>query len=335
MRNDGTIERVDEFQQTAGLRHVNQDITEKFRSDAPADIYKFFNYIESALKLHQGHYFPKRANPLYGTFPFARNLKEGLIVTNLTKGTTYTLEEVTKSQDLNGNLPTGFVKLSGEPEPSASDRLVFNRDESIKFLPSFPRTYSYPYSFETAQGDGLMQEYIGDWKEAITWSIVKMEPGSLNSEPFMRPRTLRPMHREIKRLVANEDYGVDTAGKYFDCMVQFDCWARTNRAAEDLITWFESFMDLYTAVFLYNGVMKCFFWERAMDELVTRWRNDIVNRTVRYYVRTESVFTRIVSKIKAITSNVGLFTTGEPISPTGEWIYPTGEYVPVGIYESY
>ena len=334
MRSDGKIERIDELNYSMSLRHLSDEDKEKpSRTDSAADIYAFFSYVESALRLHQGHYFPKRANPMYGVFPFARRLKEGAEVINTTKNTTYTIAEVYKSQQIDGNLPTGDVKLEGSPEPSASDRLVFNRDESIKFLPGFPRTYSYPYQFDTPENE-LMQEYMGDWREAITWSIVRLEPGSLSDEPFKRPRTLRPMHREIQRIAATDRHALDTSAKYYDCLVQFDCWARTNRAAEDLVTWFELFMDTYIPVFTFNGIQRCFYWERTMDELVTRWRNDIVNRSIRYYIRTETVLTRIVSKIRAITINAGLLPS-DSISPTGEWIYPTGEYVPVGIYESY
>lgn len=334
MRPDGKIERIDEFEHATSLKHQGESITLEPRAEASADIYRFFDYITQTLKLHQAYYFPLHANKMYGFFPFAWRLKQGMEVINETVGTTYIIDEV--ELDQNTGLPTGFVKMSGAPEPSQSHRLLFKRDECIQFFPSFPRTYSVPYHFEDKAGDGqLVQEYSHPWRDTITWLVTRVEPGTVSKQPFQRPRTLRGMPRDTQVWKADTNYGIDTRMRLSDCIVQFDCWTRTNTTAEELVTWFEAYMDTYIRVFLYNGVMQCFFWERLSDELVTRWRNDIVNRTIRYYVRTQSISNRIVSKIRTIAANISMYGSGEmqSISPTGEWPIPTGNHVPISIYE--
>jgi hypothetical protein len=335
MRPDGQIERHDELASIVYYKESapGRDSTRRDRGAALADL---FDYIEEALTLYQSYYLPISYAPLNGYFPYAWYLKAGTQVDNTTIGTTYTIEEVEKDPDT--GKPTGYVRMSGSPNPALSHRLKFRKEDLLIVMHSFPKTYADPYTFSKT-GDGkLVGEYKASWRDTITWLVTRKEPGSLSGEPFKRPRTLVPMPRRHFDYGTDDAYAVDTHGQWFDSVVQFDCWAKTNAATERLMSWFEGFMALYTPVFVYNGIARVFFWERAIDELVTRWRDDIVNRTIRYYVRTETVTVTLEARIRSIIATISIATTGEvtgDIPGTGE--LPTPAYpgqIPVIVYEN-
>lgn len=335
MRPDGQIERHDEL---ANIVYYKESVSgrDSTRRDRGAALIDLFDYIEDTLRLYQGYYLPISYAPLNGYFPYAWYLREGMKVDNTTIGTTYTIETVEKDPDTDRS--TGYVRMSGSPDPVISHRLKFRRKDSLVFMHSFPKAYAEPYVF-SSKGDGtLAGEHSAPWRDTITWLVTRKEPGSLSGEPFKRPRTLVPMPRRHFDYGTDGIYTVDVHGQWFDAIAQIDCWAKTNAATERLMDWFEGFMALYTPVFVYNGITRVFFWERAVDELVTRWRDDIVNRTIRYYVRTETVTATLEARIRSIIATIALTTTGEvtgEIPGTGELPAPSepGD-VTVAVYEN-
>lgn len=120
-------------------------------------------------------------------------------------------------------------------------------------------------------------------------------------------------------------------GQYFDNIVQFDAWSDNNQEASALVAWFEDFMDLYTNVLRRNGVVEVLYWQRLVDEKIERWRNDIDNRTIQYYFRTEKLKVDRSSNfrkfdIRVIVSHDPSTTLlyGEPTgigTTTGAWGY--------------
>jgi hypothetical protein len=144
--------------------------------------------------------------------------------------------------------------------------------------------------------------------EAIAWSIIRSEPGSLSGEAFGQPRELCPRVRE--ELIPNPygvidpsggiSSGIQTWGQITESIIQFDCFAESNFEAERLVTWFMGRMKDHTPTYIKYGVQKMYFWRRLRDEFIQRFRNDIISRSVQYYVRTEEVSVINVPLIKRI-----------------------------------
>lgn len=334
MRPDGKIERHDELLRTAWF--VNK---EPGRRDAPATLRDLYSYIDQALRLHQGYYQPHPINGFSGSFPFAWSLEEGMKVYNTTIGVVYEIKEVQRDDN---NNPTGYVVLSGGNgiEPEATHRLEFSREDSLVFMHGFPKTFAKTYSFSDDGSGSFASQYSERWRDTITFLVTRKEPGSLSGSPFDRPRDVKPHHRESEVYAADTDYMISYTGQWFDAIIQLDCWSKTNKTAERLLEWLEGFLEFYRGVFRYNGINNLYYWDRTADELVTRWRDDIVNRTLRYYIRTENVAAVLESKIRVIAATFGLMPTGI-YWPTGfpwtsEWTQPTGidpDVIPVEIYE--
>jgi len=143
-------------------------------------------------------------------------------------------------------------------------------------------------------------------------------------------------------------------GQWFDNIVQYDCWSTSNQEANSLILWFEDFMDLYTRVLKENGVQELLYWQRLEDKVVESWRDDIDNRTIQYYFRTEKlrvektrnfrsyyIYLRVAHRGEmllhgepsGITTQTGLFGLNawnapfnNPPTSTGEWFTGDGSY---------
>lgn len=124
-------------------------------------------------------------------------------------------------------------------------------------------------------------------------------------------------------------HGIEVYGQWFDNLVQYDCWSNSNQEANALIAWFEDFMELYTPILRQNGVNQMLYWERLQDQTIERWRNDIDNRTIRWFFRTEKLrvrrqrnFSRFIFKLSLGTPSEELKVYTEPTG-IGTW---TGQF---------
>ena len=334
MRVDGKIERHDEL-----LRDAWYKTTDPGRRQASADLSRFYGYISEAMQLHQGYYIPHPLDGFSGNFPNVWYIKDGMKVYNTTVGVMYTIQE--HEEDSEG-MPTGNVLMTGGNgiAPKQGDRLEFDRGDTLIFMHAFPKTFAQTYEFMDDGSGRLSAQYTAEWRDTITWSVARREPGGLDGAPFEGTRDVRPHHRSSGSWGPDQAYLISYTGQWFDVLIQFDCWAKTNSTSERLVEWFEGFMETYRGVFRYNGVNNLLYWDRTHDELVTRWRDDIVNRTLRYYVRMENVAAVLESKIRSITALFSLLPTGTYVRGTpfwvSGWIPPTGAVgsVPAEIYET-
>ena len=327
MRADGQIERHDE------LLASQYKLDNTNRQDATAKLSNFYSYIEEALRLYQGYYVPHPLDGFNGIFPFAWYLREGMKIDNTSIGVTYTIKDV--QVDVNDN-PTGYVTLEGgnSKTPSVYHRLKFRREDAVVFMHGFPRTFAQTYAFEPDGSGELSSQYAQAWRDTITWIVANKEPADLKGTKDQRKR-----FRQIKDYESDDSYTISYTGQWFDAVVQLDCWTKSNASAEKLIEWFEQFMELYRGVFRWNGVDKLIYRDRTSDELVTRWRDDIVNRTLRYNVRVENVISTVISKIRSIAATFSLMPSGV-YWPTGvpwddSWSQPTGtsDFIPIEVLD--
>lgn len=149
--------------------------------------------------------------------------------------------------------------------------------------------------------------------ETITFSLVRREPGAYGQgAPFeSRVRNMRPIIREDTLDPQNPDHRVVTLGYWYDNVVRFTCWARTNKAANARAEWFEGLMEEYSWLFKLQGVNRTLFWGRQTDVVVDVQNNRWYGRPIDYFVRTEKlrVFSEkkieeILLKISARESNL-------------------------------
>lgn len=194
---------------------------------------------------------------------------------------------------------------------------------SIVFEPAYP-----PYVLDGEDKDHGDPRPVGLTptmpEEVITWNVIRRTPGSVDHAPFAKTREIRPrireelvyepwltidrvepeMHKgpgqvgpdkELSRVV-----GRQIEGQWYDNLIQFDIWSKDNKKAEQLCDYLENFMHDFHGMFIELGVNKLHFQARVRDEFLLKWRNGLVNRSLLFFVRTETVRAGTVREIRKI-----------------------------------
>jgi len=152
-------------------------------------------------------------------------------------------------------------------------------------------------------------------EEVITWNVIRRSPGSVDHTAFAKSREIRPRIREELvysplqskagdfgepelqqgpgQVGPNKDLarivGREIEGQWFDNLIQFDIWSKDNKKAEQLCDYLEGFMHDFHGMFIELGVNKLHFQARVRDEFLLKWRNGLCNRSLLFFVRTETV----------------------------------------------
>ena len=311
-----------------------------------ADIPEAMAFMAESLLDNQGYFIRVEGNENRVWLPFALNplFNVGDEYVNIDNKETYTVKEIiTLPDDQGKDRKTGELILSSKNgEPAAPERWHRLRPKNhLRFMHSFPKTLSQPYQFDPPNESGFpalsmpAEEDQGErapWTDTITWATIRREPGGLQ-KPFEDPRETKPRHREVMRSskTDNCDYLHFVEGQQFDNIIQFDIWAQTNERAESLATWFQDFFERYRWVWKWNGVKEILFWQQNADAIVTRWRNDIVSRSIQLYFQTERLRNYPVRRIVDIEIALDTLVVGEHDQPVQVVPDPTACVDPTGV----
>lgn len=127
--------------------------------------------------------------------------------------------------------------------------------------------------------------------ESVVFSLIERLPGQFaQGQPMSRDHVnLRPMIRDEFNDPENPGYRCVVNGYYYDNIVRFTCWARTNKAANARAEWFENLMEEYSWWFKLQGVDRVVFWGRNADLVTEVSENKWYGRPIDYFVRTEKI----------------------------------------------
>lgn len=240
------------------------------QSDRSASIDDITTYIYQSLLDFQGKWSTSDMSEWVITMPNARYLAIGDSIKNMTTGEFYTISEII-------NKKSKTIKINGTTAPIDGQVLGLHKNNVINFVSDYSSEYK--------------EKPINDWRDTVTYRITRKEPGTIGKHPFDPPTEIKP---RVRQYITDPDYPdahIKILGQWFDVLIQFDCWAKTNNRADDLISWFEDFMFKYIWVWKKNGVNEILYWMRTQDEWVRQWRNDLSTRSVLYYFKIETITT--------------------------------------------
>jgi hypothetical protein len=335
MRPDGSIELWDEsylpgYQEIAV--QVNPDTGRPYRQRRyqGARINDLFVMVGEALGAYQGYFVKHPYEPFRGWFQFARYIAQGDLVYNRTTGDVYTVEALLNEE--NGGFQ-GQVVLSGGTDPTETDRLRLDQKNLIVYSHENPRSEVSSSKFDATTE---RTDNPAPFNDTIEGSQLRYEPGTVGKRPFDRERQALPITREsnLDDLV-DPDVGIEVKGWWFDHIVQFDLYGKTNRRLDGegkldssgdpgLVAWFQDFMMRYRWVFLWNGIQQLLEWQGTRDKPVGNIKNDMVHRPLLYYVRTERISMARVRRISQIDVLLSIGAPSELVEQTG-CPAPTGQ----------
>jgi hypothetical protein len=150
---------------------------------------------------------------------------------------------------------------------------------------------------------------VPDLKEdtiVISISLVRREPGKFDQgAPFEGSvKNLRPVIREHKVDPNNPGYNKIILGKWYDNIIQFTIWSRTNKEAIEAAFWFEEFMEKYNWFFVASGVSRVIYWEQKPDEVINNDGKKLYGRPLCFYVKTEELTEYSEKEIEEIQINL-------------------------------
>jgi len=145
--------------------------------------------------------------------------------------------------------------------------------------------------------------------EIITYSLKKRQPGDFSqNEPFGggAVKNYRPIFREELEDEDNPGYKKLTFGYWYDNMVEFKCYGRTNKEADDRALWFENFMTNYLWFFRYSGVQRVLYLGRGEETSVEADGYTMFGRSIKFFVRTEEISVVSEKAIEQVVVNFSL-----------------------------
>ena len=129
--------------------------------------------------------------------------------------------------------------------------------------------------------------------ESITFSLINRQPGAFGQGPPNKAQVhnRRPIVRESVTDPENPKYKIIELGFWYDNVVRFTCWARTNKAANQRATWFENFMAEYEWWFVMQGTNRVLWDGQGRDIVAIVNENKWYGRPIDFFVKTETVRT--------------------------------------------
>jgi len=298
-----------------------------------ADEVETMRLVEECARLFQMTWFPskKNENLIYMPYHFIRPANDWLL-RNTTTGENYSVANV--GVDPTNELFTGSILLKHErldrvplqapyfatgTRDRKTDRLewVDEKGKIIEFVYEDPeRTANELVSLIDAdEGAGTPSKFV----PTIAMSLDRQEPGTTGKRPFDEPKQARPHFREaVECPIDPINYTVEIEGWWMDNLLRFDCFSVDTKEVNRLVRWFLNFMVYNKWVLELNGVQKILLWDRRSDQVPARFRDRLPWRPIRYYARTEELYTTRRRNITSIHMTTRIQTRhGKPLN-TGE-----------------
>lgn len=150
--------------------------------------------------------------------------------------------------------------------------------------------------------------------ETITYRVISRSPGKVSAGrpgPDMSAgarHEWRPRCRYIYDNPEMPNQRTFVMGQYFDNVIEFTCWARTNKVANTRALWLEDLMGIYRFYFKLKGIPEVLFQERLEDITLDQKTggNSLKGRPMRYLVVTDKTFSVYEPDLRDIVINLGL-----------------------------
>lgn len=94
--------------------------------------------------------------------------------------------------------------------------------------------------------------------------------------------------------------------QWFDCVVEFDFYARTSKEARDLLARFESLISIYTGYLKRKGISEIMFLKETSARTSLNFMEQVPMKCLMYYVRFERITPIRQSLINKINASVGI-----------------------------
>lgn len=262
------------------------EIRRKSKTEGNVSITEAMELILTLLKQHQLTFVPNKSRDDMLMFPFMfKKPREGDVMINGVTGEKYTVQQLIINPE--SKKWEGVIKLDMPTPPSIDKRHYLYWEKNDNYIEF---DHMYPSSIANQLGANMENTMKNPppITPTITWTLVRREPGGLN-KAFESRKELKPRLRESFKDPLDPGYTVQVYGRYFDNIIEFECWSNDHKSSERLVWWFESFLNQHSAILRQCGVNNLVFWQRPEESFNKIWRQSFALRSTQFYFRTEEL----------------------------------------------
>jgi len=198
----------------------------------------------------------------------------------------------------------GFYEIVSEIIEDYQDRTDVTEQSQVIFSEEDPK-------FLSEQQTHTM------YTEHITYKLCERLPGKVSAGRHGAGRGSTDGRREWKPRLRRIERDPDdilkvelVMGQFYDNVVEFSCWAQSNKAANARALWFEDLMSSYRWYFKLRGVAEVYFIERLEDNAYDGelGANVLKCRKLRFFVKTDRTFSYKQTVLRSMIVKVGVLT---------------------------
>ena len=143
------------------------------------------------------------------------------------------------------------------------------------------------------------EEFHNFGNEVIVYRVIKREPANMNQKGTGRPHRRNTYSYDMQKPnYPNKSIIVES--RPVDHTIEFSCWAKTNKIANDRAIWLEKLLINNSWRYQAKGVQR-FYWEgRRPDTYMTSGEQRLFYRPLRFFVRFREFEAKLYSLIKNI-----------------------------------
>ncbi len=120
--------------------------------------------------------------------------------------------------------------------------------------------------------------------EVITWKVISREPGKMDAKG-----TGRPQRKSNYAYSVHSPYEpnkiITVESRPVDHIIEFCCWGKTNKLANERAYWLEKILVNNSFVFELNGAERFFWKDRKTDTYMTVGNQRLFYRQLHFFLR--------------------------------------------------
>jgi hypothetical protein len=141
--------------------------------------------------------------------------------------------------------------------------------------------------------------------ETICFRVLRREPAKMNPSGTGRPqRKSRFSHDLQDPRLPNKSVVVES--RPIDHLIEFTCWAKTNKIANKRALWLEKLFVTHSWAFEVQGVERFFWKDRGPDTFMTSGGQRLFYRPINFFVRFSEFEIRTTPLLRALQFNIGV-----------------------------
>lgn len=183
-----------------------------------------------------------------------------------------------------------FFDVAGKLIKDAQEREGTNSEDIVRIVEEYPPENMHEYG-----------------NEVITFKVVERKPGMMNTKGTSRPhRKATYSHQEMRPDLPNKVITVES--RPVDHVVEFNCWAKTNKLANKRAIWLEKLLINSAFAFEVRGAERFFWKERLSDNYMTVNGQRIFSRPLRFFLRFREFDAKAVTMIRKIMVDLNIIS---------------------------